>query len=479
MDLSVPTNDLTVTIDATTPRAMDLAAPFDLLATAPCGRAFVHTGSAGVLSMDVDSHGNMIVVGGFYATIDFGDGMRASKNGGAFVAKYDASCKLVFAKTYDNAQFDGVAIDGSDRIYLKGYVGNSVDVGTGVLFGPGSNNILIAALDASGTTLWGKLFGAKGASPGVGSLAVDAAGNVMVGGFANGPAIDFGGGLVGQGSANGRWIWLFRLDAKGAFVWSEGWGWGTTSSTNGITSIGLDRAGDLIVAGSGQGTIDFGGGPITFPTASSTLFLLKRSATTGAHIVARAIPGAGQVLSRFRVDATTGDLVCSGQLYDVADFGAGPIGFLSGGKLTPSRAFVARLRDDTLTAVWSRAYGSNPTTNVSDLYSLALSPNGEIDVTVNMNVPVDFGCGAIGPTSTAPPWAFALVHLSADGTCKSSASYGDGLGYGATLTPAGSLVYAGSFTNTIGGPGIAAMTNPQPSPSPPRLGDGFFIRLGQ
>ena len=170
------------------------------------------TGSDSGLGIAVDGSGNSYVTGDFRDSATFGPGETNETTliSGAgpfdfdiFVAKYDASGELVWAKRaggtgdFDIDQGRGIAVDGSGNSYVTGLFEGSAT------FGPGESNettltsvgpspspsggdsfdIFVAKYDASGALVWAKRAGGTGFDEGLG-IAVDGSGNSYVtGGF--------------------------------------------------------------------------------------------------------------------------------------------------------------------------------------------------------------------------------------------------------------------------------------------------------
>src|SRR3989442_13362586 len=81
--------------------------------------------------------------------------------------------------------------------------------------------------------------------------------------------LDFGGGpLTSAGSLD---TFLAKFNPSGAHLWSKRFGsTGSDSSTN----VAVDGSGNVVMAGSFSGTVDFGSGPLTSARLYDT-FLAK------------------------------------------------------------------------------------------------------------------------------------------------------------------------------------------------------------
>jgi uncharacterized protein (TIGR03437 family) len=160
----------------------------------------------------VDAAGNSYVTGGFTASATFGPGETNETtltSAGVippdiFVAKYDVSGNLLWAKRAGGTDFDlgsGLAVDTAGNSYVTGIFFASATFGPGeinetTLTSAGDRDIFVAKYDASGDLLWAKRAGGTGVDLGSG-LAVDTAGNSYVtGGF--GRAATFGPGETNE-----------------------------------------------------------------------------------------------------------------------------------------------------------------------------------------------------------------------------------------------------------------------------------------
>src|SRR6185503_2838528 len=100
-----------------------------------------------------------------------------------------------------------------------GWMDGSVDFGAGALTSAGGIDAFVLKLDKDGNPLWGKIFG-DALDQEAQSVAVDAAGNIVVTGYFNG-SIGFNSGMppihTAQALAD---IFVVKFDANGNFVWS-------------------------------------------------------------------------------------------------------------------------------------------------------------------------------------------------------------------------------------------------------------------
>ena len=146
----------------------------------------------------VDGSGNSFVTGSFQDPATFGPGetnettLTSAGGSDIFVAKYDASGDLVWAKRAGGTSFEsgrGIAVDGSGTSYVTGFFDVSATFGPGetnetTLASAGSVDIYVAKYDASGDLVWAKRAGGPDPFGDSGrGIAVDGSGNSYVTGF--------------------------------------------------------------------------------------------------------------------------------------------------------------------------------------------------------------------------------------------------------------------------------------------------------
>lgn len=108
-------------------------------------------------------------------------------------------------------------------------------------------------LSSRGDVLWQKPFR--------GQLALDADGAVLLTGALTTDQ-DFGGGVLS--SRGGSDVLLVKLSPNGEHLFSRGFGDAGTLQQG--EQIAVDRAGNVLMAGTFDGTLDFGAGPLTLPS---------------------------------------------------------------------------------------------------------------------------------------------------------------------------------------------------------------------
>lgn len=235
----------------------------DASVTLTCLRSFGDLTQESVYGIAVDSLGN-IAISGFNSagTLDFGSGALPKADSGYsdYVAKFDKTCKLIWAKGWPNGAADrplavGVGFAASGDLWVGGEVRLTKLSGT-------DGSILQQTTYAGGgmtTTL----------------LRIDSAGNIYLAGELAGDGADFGGGPLS--SPAGTSMFVAKMDSNGGHVWSKSFGVEAS-----VSSISVGPADDIFVAGFFIGSMDLGGGELG--TGGRRSFVARLAAADGAHV---------------------------------------------------------------------------------------------------------------------------------------------------------------------------------------------------
>ena len=173
-----------------------------------------------------DAQGNIYATGTFSGSIDFGGSALSDPGGGnIYLAKLDGNGKHVWSQGLGGLGVQvgqSIAVDSVGGVVVAGfgYFTSPVTFGGAMLTGAGGTDVFVAKFDTNGNHQWSKLFGdAKDQS--IASVAVDAAGNVLLAGTFAG-SIHFGGAMLT--SAGGTDIYVAKLTQAGEHVWSSRFG---------------------------------------------------------------------------------------------------------------------------------------------------------------------------------------------------------------------------------------------------------------
>ena len=265
-----------------------------------------------------------VALGGYFKTslvIDTNNFTSAGDENG-FVAELTAATGAVqWAKSFGSAGDDratGVAIDATGALYVGGWFTSSMTLGTQVLNDPTSGTAaFVGKLDSTGAEQWSKAMGDAGNQYAL-ALALHPSGGVVVGGEQDGTLTLSTGSYV---TAGGLDMWLLRLDAGGQEVWSKSFG---SPAVEHLPALGVDAAGDVLVAGMGNGTIDMGDGPLL--VAGQDDWLVARLGPDGTLGYSRRFGDeTDQHLYAAAADSQ-GNWLIGGTCEGTVDFGTGPAG---------------------------------------------------------------------------------------------------------------------------------------------------------
>jgi hypothetical protein len=210
----------------------------------------VCSGADAGTAVAVDAAGNAYVTGSFYSTANFGGiGLTNTGSTNFFLAKYDPAGTVLWAKTVTGtniSQGSGVAVDMATNVYVTGFLVSNVNFGNGLIIGTNTYfnaTIFVAKYDRDGALQWARKAGGTN-SLGYGqAIVADAAGNV----YATAYKRDYGTSTL-----------LTKYDGAGRVLWYRN---GSLSCCTGDAifagGLALDPAGNPILTGLGNGSIDY------------------------------------------------------------------------------------------------------------------------------------------------------------------------------------------------------------------------------
>ncbi|TKD13271.1 MopE-related protein [Polyangium fumosum] len=308
-----------------------------------------------VTSVAIDSAGDVLITGEFLGSIDFGDGALTSNMGSRdiFVAKLAAATgNQVWSQAIANAytqEEPSVAVDAADNVYVSGTFSANLTIGAHVISpsAGGGLELFVTKMDKNGTALWAKAYTGPGTQY-IYDLAVSPAGDIaLAGAFQS--SLDFGGGQT-LTSAGGYDIFVAKLDTMGNPLFVLGAGDAELQRANAVT---IDSAGNVLVTGEFNGSMDIGNGTVTSGGAED-VFIAKYS-PSGFHMWSKTMGGISTQRGKdIAVDAFNNVLV-TGQFWATTNFGKGDVS--SNGE---HDIFVAKY-NPTGTAAWTKKFGGGMT----------------------------------------------------------------------------------------------------------------------
>jgi hypothetical protein len=379
----------------------------------------------------VDQAGNVIIAGQFQGTVNFGGASLVSAGSNdIFLAKYSPNGVHLWSQRFGaggNDMANGVTVDPFGSIYIGGGFSATVDFGGGAILSAGASDAFIARYDVNGGHLWSDGYGSTGSDNCLGIYG-DGASNVVATGFFNG-TVDFGGGpLV---SAGGNDIFLAKYGPTGIHTWSQRFGSTLSDIGQSVSAVGTS----VLVSGSFQGTVDFGGGGRT-SAGGSDIFVAKYN-TSGAHQWSLAFGNTAIDLGQVVAVNASGTVFLGGHFELTVDFGGG---VLDGG--VNGDAFLVKFNSSGVHQ-WSKRFGG-VAADVCE--AVEIDAAGNVIAGGSFTGTADFGGG---PINASPNTAdLFLAKYNTSGVHQWSRGFGgtsNDLAYGVDTDAAGNVAAAGYF----------------------------------
>lgn len=331
-----------------------------------------------------DIYGNVLLAGSLNGTMDFGGGSLTSIGlNDIFLAKFDDQGNHLWSKRFGgpNDQMPlSITVDGGSNVLITGFFRLTVDFDGHVLTSAGLDDIFLAKFDSSGNYLWSKSFGDTDDRQRGQCVTVDSSDNPVVIGEFRG-IVDFGGGsLTSAGLSD---LFLAKFDSSGNHLWSKSFG--DAVNQGAYDWVGVDGSDNIVTTGTFQGTVDFGGGPLTSGGVNVDIFLAKFD-SSGNHLWSQRFGDAtyGQYSYSVVVDGENNAFI-AGEMSGTVDFG--------GGLLTSAGSDIYIAKFDSLgNHQWSKRFGDS---DVQYAQSIAVDKLGRPTIAGLFQSTVDFGGGTL------------------------------------------------------------------------------------
>jgi len=327
------------------------------------------------LATAVDSAGSIYITGGFRLTANFnpnGTGGGSTYTSGShkdiYLAKYNQDGSIAWVKDFTGSsgktsKGTALALDSAGNIIMGGQFSGSIDLGGRTITAPGdATDGLITKFDTNGNLLWYKQFD-NGATEIVNGLDVDAANNIYATGnfYGNG---NFGLPAALPGSGGGINGFALKLDASGNSAWAADLGgYGSVQGKK----ITFDRAtGSVDVAGTFNGGINVGGISLPQPSGSTLSdYVAQFNASTGSAKWVDGLGGASFVQSGGLAVDGSGNVFAGGTFTGTASFGSIYLSVPASSGDSPS-GFVTKLASNGGVA-WAVQFAADQGASVTDL----------------------------------------------------------------------------------------------------------------
>jgi uncharacterized repeat protein (TIGR01451 family) len=184
--------------------------------------------------MAVGGSNNVYVAGITGGTLP---GQTSSGNYDAFVRKYDGAGNELWTRQFGTSDEDygyGVAVDGSDNVYVAGDTKGAL---------PGQDNLggtdaFVRKYDGAGNEIWTIQFGTSANDRASGAV-LDGSNNVYVMGYTY-------GALPGQTSSGDRDAFVRKYDSAGNEIWTRQFG---SSAYDDVRDVAVDSSDNVYVSG--------------------------------------------------------------------------------------------------------------------------------------------------------------------------------------------------------------------------------------
>lgn len=225
----------------------------------------------------VDAVGNAFIGGSFTDSAKFGSQPRLYSAGGTdmFIAQYSTDGDIQWSIRAGGIGIDaitGLAVNTSG-IYAAGSFTDSMNVGADILKSTGSTDIFIAKYSTGGAPQWARKAGGVGFDTG-NSIALDIAGNVLIGGT-TGDSASFG--AIQTSRFGGQDGFIAQYSSIGTPQWARILG---GAGEDNITSITADSAGSVYCTGYFSQTATLAGRSMT--SAGLTDVFVAKYSSSGA-----------------------------------------------------------------------------------------------------------------------------------------------------------------------------------------------------
>ncbi|HYV54141.1 MAG TPA: T9SS type A sorting domain-containing protein [Chitinophagaceae bacterium] len=333
-----------------------------------------------------------------------------------------------------------IASDHSGNVYLSGFFEDSIlTIGSFTLTNYGTNNILLAKYDSTGTVFWAKSSYGAGDNE-CNDIAVDNSSNSYLTGKFGAPFVSFDTDTLFKPGA-GTNPFLVKYDQSGNEIWAKG---GEGAGTNIGTSVAVDTSGNIYIAGSynAQNLIFDSDTVINTAAGFTDVFIVKYN-SAGNVIWVKNIGG---ILAENCSAILTDN---SGNLYITGIFSS-PNLTLGAFTLTCTGGvdlYIAKL-DPSGNVLWAKSAGGSGSEYG---YNLTLDLTGNLYLTGMFSSPnLAFDNDTLFCTGNLDAFLVKYDSLGNIIWAKSSTGSENEIGYCILADPLGDVYLSGAFSDSLG-----------------------------
>jgi hypothetical protein len=273
-------------------------------------------------SVAVNAGGDPIVAGTFSGTMEMrGNFLASAGQSDVFLARLDGAGNPVWVKRYGDAAAQGspqVSVNAAGNIVLQGKLTGTMDFGNGVsVTATGADDVYTAVIGPFGTALSAVVIPRPAGSIAVSAFEADSQGNIYLAGTFAG-SVSAGGALLT--SDEGPGVFVAKYSATGAPVYGRA----LTIDVPGALALAVDGAGDVVVGGTFQETLETGSVAFEAIGPAPDAFVMKLDPVGGILYLRRYGTSGFETFQLVAADAA-GNAVFTGLGSPGLDFGAGPI----------------------------------------------------------------------------------------------------------------------------------------------------------
>ena len=444
----------------------------------PSGQA-IYAVAMGSGMMDVgqaigaDAAGNVYVTGQFNGTVDFDPGPGVanltSVDQDIFIAKYGPTGQYLWAFNIGGSSYDeglGLEVDASGNVYVTGQFQQTADfdpgAATATLTAQNQQEIFVAKYNSAGAYQFAFSVGGWGTDIGM-ALTLDASANIYVTGMFTG-TLDFDPGPgTGNISSYSSDIFVAKYTSTGSFVLARSIvSFPSSTPFSRSQAIAVDGAGNITLAGSFRGSMDFdpGAGEVRFDSRGYDDGFIVRLNASGNFVTAKQIGGTeSDDISGLALDA-------AGNAFIAGSYGSPVLDFEPGVTLTSNGNFSSFFAKYDASLNYVSA--TQPTgTGPSFAADLAVTPAGNVLVHGRFRDQYTYGSSTLTFNSFFEENGYlletdnnlGLVSLLQQGIWPSENLSEDGRSV--MMDAAGNVYVAGLFSGAIDidpGPGVTTLT---------------------
>jgi hypothetical protein len=270
----------------------------------------------------IDKLGSAYVVGDFAGNLSFGDSLVSKGNKDVFLSCFNADGLHLWSKAFGGPGVDsvkGVAVDDEGNVLVTGLFNGVADFGDVTPWDAKmGSDIFLIKLDPNGGLMWGKQFG-NDAEQYVRSISIDGHGDLLLAGDLDG-TLNFGAGNLSSVGLTDAFV--LKLKKDGDHIWSKRFG--DAKVEHGQAAVD-DGSGDVLVTGRFSGTVTFGSESLTSVGGLDSVFFVKLNGITGDPMWARGYGVAGSNYSRALDIDGAGNALLFGYTDGTIDFGGGSL----------------------------------------------------------------------------------------------------------------------------------------------------------